>query len=70
MAWPGDDAVDKEGWDLPPDWQMREYLLRRLRLSDSHESTDQLLRHCAEQIAECDRRLDEQPDTTTAEEEE
>lgn len=69
MAWPGDKAVDKERWDLPPDWEMREHLLRRLGLTDSRESTDRLLRrHCDEQIAECERALDEQSDTTTAEE--
>ncbi|MFJ9968637.1 hypothetical protein [Streptomyces avermitilis] len=69
MAWPGDKAVDEERWDEAPDWRMREYLLHRLGLSDSHESTHRLLlRHCHERIAECKRQLDEQPDTTTAEE--
>ncbi|MFJ9412487.1 hypothetical protein [Streptomyces sp. NPDC101393] len=68
MAWPGDDAVDKERWDQPGDWAMREFLLRRLRLPGSHESTDRLLlRHCDEQIAECKRRLADQPDTRTDE---
>ncbi|MFE3410552.1 hypothetical protein ACFXMT_20180 [Streptomyces mirabilis] len=48
---------------------MREYLLRRLGLSDSHESTDRmLLRYCDARKAECERQLDEQPDTATAEE--
>ncbi|MFI1569057.1 hypothetical protein ACH4ZX_39635 [Streptomyces sp. NPDC020490] len=51
MAWPGDDAVNEERWDAPADWRMREYLLRRLALADSHEATeDLLLCHCAEQI--------------------
>ncbi|MCX5097767.1 hypothetical protein OOK36_56040 [Streptomyces sp. NBC_00365] len=68
MARPGDKAVDKERWDLPRDWEMREYLLRRLGLSDSHESTDRILRrYCDEQIGECERQLDEQPDTTAEE---
>lgn len=68
MYWPGDDAVDKERWDQPGDWEMREYLLRRLGLDDSHESTARLLlRHCDEQIAECERRLADQPDTRTDE---
>lgn len=49
--WPGDDTVDEERWDAPTDWRMREYLLRRLGLADSHEATDELLlRYCAEQI--------------------
>ena len=61
MAWPGDEAVDEERWDDAPDWRMREFLLRRLGLTDSYESTDRLLlRHCDEQIAECNRLLSEQ----------
>lgn len=63
MDWPGDDAVDEERWDQPPDWKLRETLLR-LGCADSEESTEQLLlRHCAEQIAECDRRIAEQSRT-------
>jgi len=42
---------------------MRDYLLRRLGLTDSCESTDRLLlRHCDEQVADCERPLDEEPD--------
>ncbi|MFF3617485.1 hypothetical protein [Streptomyces sp. NPDC002580] len=69
MDWPGDDAVDKERWDLPVDWEMRAYLLHRLGLTDSREATDRLLlRHCAEQIAECERRTAEQHETRTHDE--
>lgn len=68
MAWPGDEAVDRERWDLPGDWEMREYLLRLLGLPDSAESTDRLLlRHCDEQIAKCERQLTDQPHTRTDE---
>ncbi|CAL9339400.1 hypothetical protein SUDANB176_00236 [Streptomyces sp. enrichment culture] len=63
MDWPGDDAVDEEPWDQSGDWRMREYLLRRPGLPDSHESTGRLLlRHCDEQIAEHERRMAEPHD--------
>ena len=69
MSWPGDDAVDEERWDQPGDWRMREYLLPGLGLPDSHDTTDRLLlRHCHEQIAECERRMADQHDTRTHDE--
>jgi hypothetical protein len=68
MAWPGDAAVDEERWDQPGDWRLREFLLRRLDVPDSPETTHQLLlRHCHEQIAECERLRADQPDTHTDE---
>ncbi|MFN2539244.1 MAG: hypothetical protein ABR549_13995, partial [Mycobacteriales bacterium] len=68
MAWPGDEAVDEERWHDTPDWRLRETLLRHLGLTDSPQSTDDLLRrHCAERIAECDRQIAEQPGTATDE---
>ena len=67
MDWPGDDAVDAERWDQPGDWWIRAYLLERLGLPDSCEPTDRLvLRHCAEQIAACERQAAE--DDRTADE--
>lgn len=66
MAWPGDEAVDEEHWGDHPDWRTRNDLLRHLGLSHSPESIDRmLLRHCIDLIAECERRLAEQPDTRT-----
>ncbi|MGK5544042.1 hypothetical protein ACSNOH_04800 [Streptomyces sp. URMC 127] len=59
----GDQAVDEERWDQPGDWRIREYLLHRLRVPESHESTDRLLlRHRDEQIGACERQLTEQPE--------
>ncbi|MEU2078593.1 hypothetical protein [Streptomyces sp. NPDC013489] len=67
MAWPGNDAVDRERWDQPGDWEMREYLLKRLGITASCENTDRLLlRHCDEQIAACERELADQPADTNA----
>ncbi|GGX57601.1 hypothetical protein [Streptomyces chartreusis] len=63
MAWPGDEAADKERWGDAPDWQMRQYLLSRLHLSDRDERTDRmLLRYCDERIAECEHQIDDRPD--------
>jgi hypothetical protein len=63
MTWPGDDAVEKERWDLSADWEFRAYLLKRLGLVFSVESTDRMLRrYCEEQIAECERQLTEKAD--------
>ncbi|MFI1798996.1 hypothetical protein ACH427_16845 [Streptomyces sp. NPDC020379] len=68
MDWPGDDAIDEERWDQGADWKLREYLLRCHGLDESPENTEELLlRHCREQIAECERQLADQTDTRTDE---
>lgn len=69
MDWPGDDAIDEERWDQDAYWKLRERALQGLGLTESDETTDQLLhRYCLERIAECRRMSDEQRPTRPTDE--